>query len=168
MNNTNWIIVEELCASWLHVLSFLLVLHFRQSAIVASMGLQPTGSTSMVSLRVTTSDALEFENHTLRICCQARQSLDAMRTVVANGLHGQLSKMLCGLLSWHGCFMPNLLGGALRDNVTKNKLQAYMRRLIRFHYLPEDSSKIEQLCSNAYPSVFSAVLADKGDAIDPK
>jgi len=43
----------------------------------------------MVILGVTISDRIGFGAHIDKICCKARQSMFALRVLVAHGLHGQ-------------------------------------------------------------------------------
>ena len=119
----------------------------------------------MVILGVTVSDSLGFGGHVQRICCRARQSLYAMRTLVAHGLHGPhlhdvvkattLARMLYASPAWWG-----FIGQGDRD-----RLQSIMRRLIRFHYLPEDTPSFEQLCAKADSRLFTAVLVDGGHVL---
>ena len=124
-----------------------------------------TRVTSMVILGVTISNFLGFENHIHRICCQARQSLYALRTLVAHGLRGPLlfdvvrattlARMLYASPVWWG----------FAGQCERNRLQTLIRRLIRYHYLPEDSPSFEQLCLKADSRLFSAVLTDKGHVL---
>ena len=71
-----------------------------------------TRVSSMVILGVTMNEALSFEAHITRICCQARQSLYALRILVAHGLSGPMlydvvrattvARMLYAAQSWWG------------------------------------------------------------------
>ena len=111
------------------------------------------------------SDDLRFNNHIQRLCCQARQSFYALRTLVAHGLRGPhlydvvrattLARMLYASPAWWG-FVGQ------RD---KDKFEALMRRLIRYHYLPGDSLSFEQLCIKADSRLFSSILADNGHVL---
>jgi len=121
--------------------------------------------TSMVILGVTISDDLRFNNHVQRLCCQARQSFYALRTLVAHGLRGlhlydvvratTLARMLYASPAWWG-FVGQ------RD---KDRFEVLMRRLIRYHYLPGDSLSFEQLCIKADSRLFSSILVDNGHVL---
>src|SRR5688572_27464359 len=121
--------------------------------------------TSMVILGVTISDDLRFNNHVQRLCCQARQSFYALRTLVAYGLRGlhlydvvratTLARMLYASPAWWG-FVGQ------RD---KDRFEVLMRRLIRYHYLPGDSLSFEQLCIKADCRLFSSILVDNGHVL---
>ena len=124
-----------------------------------------TRVSSMVILGVTMNETLSFETHITRICCQARQSLYALRILVAHGLSGPMlydvvrattvARMLYAAPSWWG----------FAGQQEKNRLQSAMRRLIRLRYLPEDSPSFEHLCRTADSRLFSAVLGNPGHVL---
>src|SRR5678816_1428570 len=111
------------------------------------------------------NEALSFESHITRICCQARQSLYALRILLAHGLSGPLlydvvrattvARMLYAAPAWWG----------FAGQQEKNRLQSAMRRLIRLRYLPEDSPSFEHLCNTADSRLFSAVLGNPGHVL---
>ena len=119
----------------------------------------------MVILGVTMNEALSFEAHITRISCQARQSLYALRILVAHGLSGPMlydvvrattvTLMLYAAPAWWG----------FAGQQEKNRLQSAMWRLIRLQYLPEDSPSVEHLCHTPDSRLFSAVLGNPGHVL---
>jgi len=135
----------------------------RDAVPITTPGL--TRVSSMVILGVTMNETLSFESHITRICCQARQSLYALRILVAHGLSGPMlydvvrattvARMLYAAPAWWG----------FAGQQEKNRLQSAMRRLIRLRYLPEDSPSFEHLCNTADSRLFSAVLGNPGHVL---
>jgi len=118
--------------------------------------------TSMTILGFAISDTLGFGSYAHRICCRARQSFWALRTLVAHGLRGPplhdvvrattLARMLYASPDWWG----------FTNRSERDRLQAVVSRLVRFKHLPDDTLTFEQMCQRADTSLFSAVLADSG------
>ena len=84
-----------------------------------------TRVSSMVILGVTMNEALSFEAHVTRICCQARQSLYALRILVAHGLSGPMLYDVVRATTVAQCSMLLRLGGGLQGN---KKRIAFSRR----------------------------------------
>src|SRR5678816_3960202 len=116
-------------------------------------------------LGVTFTEALSFEPHITRICCKARQSMYALRILVAHGLKGlqlydvvratTVARLLYAAPAWWG----------FAGQQDRCRLQSVISKLIRLRYLPEDYPKFERLCLEADIRLFSAVLMNQGHVL---
>ena len=124
-----------------------------------------TRVSSLNILGVTFTEVLSFEPHITRICCKARQSMYALRILVAHGLKGlqlydvvratTVARLLYAAPAWWG----------FAGQQDRCRLQSVINKLIRLRYLPEDYPKFERLCLEADTRLFSAVLMNQGHVL---
>ena len=121
-----------------------------------------TRVSSLNVLGVTFTEVLNFEPHITRICCKARQSMYALRILVAHGLRGPqlydvvrattVARLLYAAPAWWG----------FAGQQDRCRLQSVISKLIRLRYLPDDFPTFERLCLEADSGLFSAVLMNQG------
>ena len=124
-----------------------------------------TRVSSLNILGVTFTEVLSFEPHITRICCKARQSMYALRILVAHGLKGlqlydvvratTVARLLYAAPAWWG----------FAGQQDRCRLQSVISKLNRLRYLPEDYPQFERLCLEADTRLFSAVLMNQGHVL---
>ena len=113
-----------------------------------------------VILGVTITDRLSFDRHIDRISIKARQSLYAIRILIAHGLSGTclhdvvratlLARLLYASPAWYGFAHAG----------QRARFNAIIQKLIRLKFLPADQLTFKDLCDRADSSLFSSVLYD--------
>src|SRR5688572_15559722 len=113
-------------------------------------------------LGVTFTEVLSFEPHITRICCKARQSMYALRILVAHGLKGLQLYDVVRATTVACLFYAAPAWWGFAGQRDRCRLQSVINKLILLRYLPEDYPKFERLCLEADTRLFSAVLMNQG------